>query len=224
MSVTLRIPKIISLLNNKGGVSKTTLAFNLSKNYLRNNRKVISIDFDQQGNLSRMLPDTTQSDIKAEELKELDADYIIVDTGPTFVMDHVNLMLESDLILVPFQLERMDIEQMRSLLATASKLNVSHKVKIIAIHSGKSTKMYKALSPLVDEICEEYGIEILCEMRRNQAVSQANLNYKTVFEISSPPEVRAEFKELFKRVGESLSLLRGTSRIASGQTEVSHVQ
>ena len=41
-------PKIISFLNNKGGVFKTTLTFNLAKNYLRNNRTVTTVDFDQQ--------------------------------------------------------------------------------------------------------------------------------------------------------------------------------
>ena len=64
---TKKNPKIISLLNNKGGVFKTTLTFNLAKNYLRNNRTVTTIDFDQQENLSRMLPEITQSGVKVSK-------------------------------------------------------------------------------------------------------------------------------------------------------------
>ena len=110
---------VISLLNNKGGVFKTTLAFNLAKNYIRNGRDVITVDFDQQENLSKMLPEITQSGLKAADLESLETDYIIVDTGPTFTQDHVKLMNVSDVIIVPFQLDRMDIEQTTTLLDTA---------------------------------------------------------------------------------------------------------
>jgi cellulose biosynthesis protein BcsQ len=197
-------PKIISFLNNKGGVFKTTLTFNLAKNYLRNNRSVTTIDFDQQENLSRMLPEITQSAVKAADLGDIEADYVIVDTGPTFVQDHIQLMLRSDVIITPFQLDRMDIEQTTTLLETAKALGVTDKVKLVVIHSGHHTQMYKSLRPFIDNICNDYGVEILCEMRRNQAVPKANLTNQTIFEISSPPDVRKEFKELFNGVGQCL--------------------
>ena len=199
-----RSPKIISFLNNKGGVFKTTLTFNLAKNYLRNNRSVTTIDFDQQENLSRMLPEITQTAVKAGDLGDIEADYVIVDTGPTFVQDHIQLMLRSDVIITPFQLDRMDIEQTTTLLETAKALGVTDKVKLVVIHSGHHTQMYKSLKPFVDNICKDYGVEILCEMRRNQAVPKANLSNQTIFEISSPPDVRKEFKELFNGVGQCL--------------------
>lgn len=198
-------PYIISLLNNKGGVFKTTLAFNLAKNYLRNNRAVSTVDFDQQENLSRMLPEMTQTGTKADELRNIEADYVIVDTGPTFVQDHIKLMNISDIIIVPFQLDRMDIEQTTSLLDTAQIIGVTDKVKLVIIHSGHHTQMYKSLKPFVDSVCKDYGVEVLTEMRRNQAVPKANLSYKTVFEIQSPPEVRNEFKKLFTEVGKCLA-------------------
>jgi cellulose biosynthesis protein BcsQ len=197
-------PKIISFLNNKGGVFKTTLTFNLAKNYLRNSRVVTTIDFDQQENLSRMLPDITQVGVKAADLRDIESDYIIVDTGPTFVQDHIQLMLRSDVIITPFQLDRMDIEQTTTLLETAKALNVTGKVKLVVIHSGHHTQMYKSLKPFVNDVCKEYGVEILCEMRRNQAVPKANLSNQTVFEIQSPPDVRNEFKALFNGVGKCL--------------------
>ena len=197
-------PKIISFLNNKGGVFKTTLTFNLAKNYLRNNRSVTTIDFDQQENLSRMLPEITQTGVKAADLGDIEADYVIVDTGPTFVQDHIQLMLRSDVIITPFQLDRMDIEQTTTLLETAKALGVTNKVKLVVIHSGHHTQMYKSLKPFVDNVCNDYGVEILCEMRRNQAVPKANLSNQTIFEITSPPDVRKEFKDLFNGVGQCL--------------------
>lgn len=44
--------KIISIFNNKGGVGKTTIAWNLSDALARKGKRVLMIDFDPQCNLS----------------------------------------------------------------------------------------------------------------------------------------------------------------------------
>lgn len=54
-------PKIISLIQNKGGSFRTSLAFALSKNFIRNNRIVRCYDWDQQQNLQKMLPEITHN-------------------------------------------------------------------------------------------------------------------------------------------------------------------
>lgn len=44
--------KFISVFNNKGGVGKTTLTWNLADALAEKNRKVLLIDLDPQCNLS----------------------------------------------------------------------------------------------------------------------------------------------------------------------------
>jgi cellulose biosynthesis protein BcsQ len=199
-------PKIISLIQNKGGSFRTSLAFAIAKNFLRNNRIVRCYDWDQQQNLQKMLPEITQSGrgVQVSDLETIEADYIINDTPPTIDNSSIMLMLKSDSVLVPFHLSRFDVEQATSLLETAKAMGVSHKTKLILIHSGKHTNMYKNLKPFVEELCSDYDVEVICELSRNQAVPQGLLQGKTIFEINSPPSVREEYKTLFKQVGKSL--------------------
>ncbi|NES05548.1 MAG: AAA family ATPase [Okeania sp. SIO2F4] len=44
--------KVISIFNNKGGVGKTTITWNLGDALARQGKKVLLIDFDPQSNLS----------------------------------------------------------------------------------------------------------------------------------------------------------------------------
>ena len=45
-------PKVIAVANQKGGVGKTNITFNLSGALAEKNKRILLIDLDQQGNLS----------------------------------------------------------------------------------------------------------------------------------------------------------------------------
>jgi cellulose biosynthesis protein BcsQ len=204
MENSTKEPRIISFMAHKGGVLKTTLSFNLAKQYIRNNRSVTVVDLDQQKSIQEMLPSHTQSGVKVDELKDLNGDYVIVDTGPTFEQSHIKLLLSSNIIVVPCQLEGTDIQKTVDLLETAKALSVIEKIKIVVVHSGKHTVMYKLLRPTFEDISREFGVEIICEIQKNQSVSQANLSRQSVFEAKTAPQVRKEYKEFFKGVGKCL--------------------
>ncbi len=46
------MPKVISVFNNKGGVGKTVLAWNIADALARQGQRVLLVDFDPQCNLS----------------------------------------------------------------------------------------------------------------------------------------------------------------------------
>lgn len=64
--------KIISVFNNKGGVGKTTLLWNLADSIARNDKRVLMIDFDPQCNLSLAVLGT---DVFTKTLPTLNAPY-----------------------------------------------------------------------------------------------------------------------------------------------------
>ena len=71
--------KVISFINQKGGVGKTTMAFNAAHALARNGHKVLAIDLDPQANLSLLFKADTETNIyhllvnSIKELKRLHA-------------------------------------------------------------------------------------------------------------------------------------------------------
>lgn len=61
--------KVISLVNHKGGVGKTTITFNLAVNLTKLGYKVLVIDFDSQGNLSKTVGIEQKYDIENKSYK-----------------------------------------------------------------------------------------------------------------------------------------------------------
>ncbi|CAM3266609.1 ParA family protein [Elizabethkingia anophelis] len=97
--------KIISTIHQKGGVGKSTLTFNLANN-LKDNAKICIIDVDFQGSIyeSRSLSDMDTYHISEfEKVKELDYDFVFIDTPP-YLFDGVQNIAEiSDVIIIPIK-------------------------------------------------------------------------------------------------------------------------
>ncbi len=69
----MKMPTIIAMANQKGGVGKTNITFNLSGALAEKNKRILLIDLDQQGNLSSVFLDniynlkTTLADILLDD-------------------------------------------------------------------------------------------------------------------------------------------------------------
>ncbi|BDD07375.1 ParA family protein [Aureibacter tunicatorum] len=102
--------KVISIINHKGGVGKTTTTLNLGKALAQNSSKVLMIDMDPQGNLSQIC------NIHTPEVQVVDA-----------ILDENKLpaiFVSENLYISPSNLELVDAE-----LALAMKANGVYRLK-----------------------------------------------------------------------------------------------
>ncbi|MBS1164392.1 MAG: cobyrinic acid a,c-diamide synthase [Proteobacteria bacterium] len=109
---------IVALLNQKGGVGKTTLALHLAGEWARQGKRVTLVDADPQGSAldwseQRARDSGSRSfgvvglarDTLHREAPELarDADHIVIDGPPRVAGLMRSALLASDLVLIPVQ-------------------------------------------------------------------------------------------------------------------------
>jgi chromosome partitioning protein len=114
---------IVALLNQKGGVGKTTLALNLAGEWARRGGRVTLIDADPQGSaldwsqqrehegLPRLFSVVGLArDTLHREAPELarDADYVVIDGPPRVTGLMRSALLAADLVLIPVQPSPLD--------------------------------------------------------------------------------------------------------------------
>jgi chromosome partitioning protein len=116
--------KVIAIANQKGGVGKTTISANLASELAAKGYAVRLLDADPQqsatqwaasgdGVLSRITQTVDASNL-ARFRRDLDAakraaDYVLIDTPPSFTDAALHAMVASDVILLPVQPSALDI-------------------------------------------------------------------------------------------------------------------
>ena len=94
--------KIISIVNQKGGVGKTTTTVNLGASLALENKKILIVDFDQQANATITLG------IKREEVKKDMVDFLLEE----FNQEHIIDTGVENLDIIPASLKIAKIEDL----------------------------------------------------------------------------------------------------------------
>jgi len=156
---------IISFVNQKGGVGKTTTAINLASSLVRKNHKLVLIDADPQGSAAtwHSIEDNqafeildhpgelTQADIESLETAY---DYVIIDAPPA-VDDKVETILKaSDLAILPVTPSSLDLWSCKETLDTMvrkSEAPLNGKVQLLINRKIPGTRVGREVRQALDK-------------------------------------------------------------------------
>lgn len=204
------MPKIIAVLNQKGGTGKTTLATNLAVAGARRGLRVLLVDSDRQGSardwhaagdgcgVQIVAADTPSS---AASLPNLASNYdlVLVDGAPSAGPMAAAVLKVADFVLIPVQPSPYDIwaagelvELVQARKAVNEALGTAFVVSRAIPRSGLAADVVAAL--------EGHGLPVLAA-RTHQRVSYPNSvgRGKSVFD-SDDAAARSEIESIFEEI------------------------
>lgn len=172
--------KSIAVLNQKGGVGKTTLAASLASALIERGRFVSLIDLDPQGCLSLLAPQVEQ--IRPRELpkklrRHAASDYVLIDTPPSM---GARARIAADLadgVIIPTLAEFLALRGLATLLATVDPGKI---IGLVVIGYRGYTKHHRRVLQKLGEL----GYPILALIPFSISASDAGLNGKDLISYS----------------------------------------
>ena len=139
---------VISIINEKGGCGKTTLAVNLAATLSHDGDNVLLIDADpqnstgvfcnmrKQSNLPQLFSSTSKTGISLDnEIKRLknSFDSVIIDTGGRDSVEMRKAMLNSNIVIVPVVPSQYDVSVLEYMLKVCNEEKKKNKNLLILI-------------------------------------------------------------------------------------------
>lgn len=208
---------IISLVNQKGGVSKSTTSVHLAYWLMMNQKqKVLLVDADGQRSSSQWVEGMEDVNIPynviqspddlLEQIPTLaaDYDYVIID-GPASLSEATRAILfRSDLAVIPVQPTGVDLrsasDAMRLVKQAQSVRGGLPNVCIFLSRAVKGTKLKQEAIALLSQIKEAKLLKTV--VHQKQAIADTSGQSATVWDFPGKPasESAREYERLFKEV------------------------
>lgn len=195
---------VISILNQKGGVGKTTTSINLSRAFQLMGFSVTFIDTDSQGS-ARMWKAQSESDEFNNEdqkyfpllaidqptihnsLGSISSDIIVIDGSPTIGQISASAIKGSDLVIIPVQPSPLDIWATNTLVDMVNERILITDGKLKACFLATAVKPMTTIGKEITAILENFNLPIL-ESKIHDSVNYSNafLKGQTIFEYTRP--------------------------------------
>lgn len=205
---------IIGVLNQKGGVGKTTLSVNIAASLTKNGARVLLIDADPQGSALDWAAARQNEPIFSviglprptihKEIEQIgkDYDHVIID-GPPRVTDLArSAIMASDIVLIPVQPSPYDIWAADEVVKLVMEASVyKEKLKSVFVINRKITNT--AIGRDVGEALQSYSVPVLKSSITQRVIfAEAAAQGKAIFEIDSHSPANTEVDLLKKEIME----------------------
>lgn len=206
--------KVISFLNGKGGVGKTTLALNVATSLGNGGYNVMAVDTDPQFSLSDFYHEKMPFDIsEADSEKEVykvkkkydNYDYIIIDGAGSLSNISSSAVFMSDLVVMPLTPSALDYKASGSLVDVIEARNETQPNKVIARWLINKVVPGTVMTNVLKSAIAESGIEAFRTTiaQRQSYIRSLNEEGSTIYD-SKDNQAKGEIDVLVKEILEVL--------------------
>ncbi len=216
--------QIISILNTKGGVGKTTIATNLAVMFAREQKKVLLVDSDHQSSSSDFrttrISNPTVAQFTATQIQSptlhidipnFQFDYIIIDVGAKDNKVFRSAIMASDFAIVPLCPSQYDFWGSQNTFDILQEASISlPSLKTFAVLNMviPRTKIAKEVQKLISEFEATYKVKFM----KSNLTSRVAYKYSVseglgVIELSSKDaKAKKEINNFFNEIKECIKI------------------